>query len=61
MYIRHTGIVTEVVKKQGGYWCVTVKANYFLTDRYIKFKTKPVIGAVIVEEGMKVFKGDWIE
>ena len=60
MYVRHTGVVTEVVKKQGSNWCVTVKANCFLIDRYINFKERPVIGAVIVEEGMKVYKGDRI-
>ena len=60
MYVRHTGVVTEVLKKQGDNWCITVKANHFLLDRYIDFKKQPVIRGVKVEEGMKVYRGDRI-
>lgn len=60
MYVRHTGVVTEVLKKQGNNWCITVKANQFLLDRYIDFKKQPVIRGAKVEEGMKVYRGDRI-
>lgn len=60
MYVRHTGVVTEVLKKQGDNWCITVKASHFLLDRYIDFKKQPVIRGAKVEEGMKVYRGDRI-
>lgn len=60
MYVRHTGVVTEVLKKQGDNWCITVEANHFLLDRYIDFKKQPVIRGAKVEEGMKVYRGDRI-
>lgn len=61
MYVRHTGLVTEVKKKQGDNWCITVKAGQYLKDHYINFKKQPVIGGVKVEKGMQVIKGDIIK